>query len=55
MRYLGGLDKKITNVVELHPYTTLHELSFLAHKVELQKRVKRKSEPFKPQNQTYLS
>jgi len=44
VRYLGGLDERISNVVELHPYTTLDELSSLSHKVELQKRVKGKSE-----------
>jgi len=34
-RYLAGLDKKIAHVMELHPYTTLDELSSLAYKVEL--------------------
>jgi len=46
-RYLGGLDEKIAQVVKLHPYATLEELSSLAHKVELQKRVKRKNDSFK--------
>jgi len=48
VRYLGGLDERIAYVVELHPYTTLDELSSLAHKVELQKKVKGKSETSRP-------
>jgi len=48
--YLGGLDKTIAHVVELHLYTTLDELSSLAHQVELQKRVKGKNESSKPLN-----
>ena len=48
VRYLGGLDERIAHVVELHPYTTLDELSSLAHKVELQKKVKGKSETSRP-------
>jgi len=51
--YLGGLDERIAHVVELHPYTTLDELSSLAHKVELQKRLKGKSETSKPPNRNY--
>jgi len=35
VRYLGGLDKRIAHVVELHLDTTLDELSSLAHNVEL--------------------
>ena len=53
MRYVGGLDGKIAHVVELYPYTTLDELSSLAHKVELQKKARGKNEAFKPQNRTY--
>jgi len=53
VRYLGGLDEKIVHIVELYPYTTLDELSSLAHKVELRKKARRKSEAFKPQNHTY--
>jgi len=53
VRYLCGLDEKIAHVVELHPYTTLDELSSLAHKVELQKKAKGKNEAFKPQNRNY--
>jgi len=48
VRCLGGLEERIINVVELHPYTTLDELSSLATKVELQKRVKGKNEVLKP-------
>jgi len=55
VRYLGGLDERIAHVVELHPYTTLDELSSLAHKVELQKRAKGKSETSKPPVQPYPS
>jgi len=36
IRYLSGLNKEIAHVVEVHPYTSLDELSVLAHKVELQ-------------------
>jgi len=42
-------------IVELYPYTTLDELSSLAHKIELQKRVKGKNESLKPQGQAYAS
>jgi len=42
IRYLSGLNEEIAHVVELHPYTSLDDLSVLAHKVELQKRVKGK-------------
>jgi len=48
VRYLGGLDERMAHVVELHPYTTLDELSSLAHKVELQKKVKGNNKPPKP-------
>jgi len=44
MRYLGGLNESIRNVVELQPYTNLDEVCSLAHKVELQKKAKLKSE-----------
>ena len=60
IRYLSGLNEEIAHVVELHPYTSLDELSCLAHKVELQKRVKGKSmvprpspRPFPPQKPSY--
>ena len=35
IRYLSGLDEQIANVGELHPYTSLDELSAWAHKVEM--------------------
>ena len=50
MRYLGGLDERIAHVVELHLYIIVDELSSLAHKFELQKRVKGKNEALKPLN-----
>ena len=43
VRYLGGLDLKYTNVVELQQYSTFNEVCILAHKVEQ----KKKSQPFK--------
>ena len=43
VRYLSGLDESITHVVELHPYSSLDELSSLAYKVEQQKKSKGKS------------
>ena len=53
VKHLSGLDDRIDHVIELYPYTSLYELSSLAHKVKLQKRAKGKSESLKPQNQTY--
>jgi len=55
VRYLGGLDEKIAHVVELHPYHTLDELSSLARKVEIQKRIRGKPKPTKPPNHPYPS
>ena len=46
--YLSGLNEEIAHVVELHPYTSLDELSVLAYKLELQKRVKGKGLASKP-------
>ena len=40
VRYLGGLDPKYSNVVELQQYTTFDEVCVLAHKVEQQRRNK---------------
>jgi len=48
IRYLSGLNEEIAHVVELHPYSFLNELSVLAHKVELQKRIKGKGMVSKP-------
>ncbi|XP_021984697.1 uncharacterized protein LOC110880484 [Helianthus annuus] len=44
VRYLGGLDTGVANVVELYPYSTLDELILLAHKVDNQQRNKGKFE-----------
>ncbi|KAD4180284.1 hypothetical protein E3N88_28875 [Mikania micrantha] len=35
VRYLGGLEPRVANVVELHTYETLDELTLLAHKVDV--------------------
>ena len=40
VRYLGGLDPKYSNVVELKQYTVFDEVCVLAHKVEQQRRNK---------------
>jgi len=48
VRYLGGLDPRYSNVVELQAYTTFDEVCELAHKIEQQKRAK---QAFKPPNQ----
>ncbi|GJX15256.1 gag-pol polyprotein [Tanacetum coccineum] len=55
VRYLGGLEPRVANVVELHTYQTLAELTILAHKVDSQQRSKGKQEikpMFKPNPQT---
>ncbi|GJW99952.1 putative nucleotidyltransferase, ribonuclease H [Tanacetum coccineum] len=55
VRYLGGLEPRVANVVELHTYQTLSELTLLAHKVDSQQRIKGKHEvrpSFKPNPQT---
>ncbi|GJW22250.1 peptidyl-prolyl cis-trans isomerase FKBP53, partial [Tanacetum coccineum] len=44
VRYLGGLETRVANVVELYPYSTLDELTLLAHKVDSQQRNKGKFE-----------
>jgi len=36
VRYLGGLDPKYSNVVELQQYTKFDEVCMLAHRVEQQ-------------------
>ena len=53
IRYLSGLNDEIAHVVELHPYTSLDELSALAHKVESQKKAKGKSMASKPNPRPY--
>ena len=40
VRYLGGLDPRYANVVELQAYTSFDEVCVLAHKVEQQKKSK---------------
>ncbi|PWA85827.1 hypothetical protein CTI12_AA145160 [Artemisia annua] len=45
VRYLGGLEPRVANVVELHSYQTLTELTLLSHKVDSQQRSKGKFEP----------
>ncbi|GKE80834.1 beta-glucosidase 24-like protein [Tanacetum coccineum] len=36
VRYLGGLEPRVANAVELHSYQTLTELTLLSHKVDSQ-------------------
>jgi len=36
VRYLGGLEPKYSNVVDLQQYTTFDEVCVLAHKLEQQ-------------------
>lgn len=48
VRYLYGLNSQIANVVELQPYSTLEELSLLAHKVERQLRHRDRAQPTCP-------
>ena len=38
VRYLGGLEPKYSNVVELQQYSTLSEACVLAYKMEQQKK-----------------
>ena len=47
VRYLGGLDPRYSNVIELQAYTTFGEVCVLAHKVEQPKKAK---QSFKPQS-----
>ena len=53
IRYLSGLNDEVAHVVELHPYTSLNELSVLAHKVESQKKAKGKGMASKPNPRPY--
>ena len=48
VRFLSGLNENITHVVELHTYSSLDELSSLAHKVEQQRKTKGKDLTSKP-------
>jgi len=45
VRYLGGLDPKYTDVVDLQAYITFDEVCVLAHKLEQQNKAR---QPFKP-------
>jgi len=47
VRYLGGLDPRYSNVVELQSYASFDDVCMLAHKVKQQKKAK---QPFKSQN-----
>ena len=38
VRYLGGLEPKYSNVVDLQQYTTFDEVCVLAHKMEQQRK-----------------
>jgi len=53
VRYLGGLNDSIRNVVELQHYSTLDEVCSLAHKLEQQKKAKFKKELPKPLQRAY--
>ncbi|GJX05544.1 reverse transcriptase [Tanacetum coccineum] len=52
VRYLGGLEARVANIVKLHSFQTLAELTLLAHKVDSQQQAKGKIESnrstFKP-------
>ena len=52
--YLGGLDPKYANVVDLQTYTTSNEVCVVAHKVKQQKKAKsapkaQYTKPFSPE------
>ena len=53
VRYLGGLSESIRNVVELQTFSTLDEVTILAHKVETQRKNKFKREAQKPPQRTF--
>jgi len=53
VRYLGGLNESIRNVVELQAFSTLDEVTILAHKVEYRRKAKLKRETPKPPQRTY--
>ena len=53
VRYLSGLDESIAHVVELHPYSSLDDLSSLAYKVEQQKKSKGKGTLSRPPSRPY--
>jgi len=53
VRYLGGLSESIWNVVELQTFSTLDEVTNLAHKVEAQRKARLKRDLQKPLSRTY--
>jgi len=55
VRYLSGFDESIAHVIELHPYTSLDDLSSLAYKVEQQKKAKGKGVVSKPTPRPFTS
>ena len=40
VRYLGGLDPRYSNVVELQQYTSFDQVCILAHKIEQQRKTR---------------
>jgi len=55
VRYLSDLDESIAHVIELHPYTSLDDLSSLAYKMEQQKKAKGKGDVSKPTPHPFTS
>ena len=57
VRYLGGLDPRYSNVVELQSYASFDDVCVLAHKVEQQKKARPTFKPSNPRppnrNQTF--
>lgn len=52
--FLGGLDTKIANVVELQPYFSLEELILLPHKIERQHKLMGRKEYTRPTYKLYI-
>ena len=50
VRYLGGLEPRYANVIELQQYTTFDEVCVLTHKVEQQRKKQPLRREFKPPN-----
>ncbi|XP_022018930.1 uncharacterized protein LOC110918962 [Helianthus annuus] len=48
VRYLGGLEPRVANVVELQRYETLAEMTVLAHKIDSQQRAQGKQDSTRP-------
>jgi len=53
VRYLSGLYDQIAHVIELHPYSSLNELSSLAYKVGQHRKAKGKGIVSKPPTRSY--